>query len=780
MQELIRRRRRAGFVGRRDELALFRANFDVPVEDERHRFVFHVHGSAGVGKTSLVRELEHVARERRALTATLDESVNSVPEAMTALAAQFARQGHPLKDLDRMLATYRQRRHEAESATTETQEGPSAGSVVAAQAGLIGLGMVPGVGALVGGVDPDRFARGADHLKATLMGRFGKHEDAQLVLDPVEFLTPVLVEELDRIAAQVPWITLFFDTYERTGPFLDPWLRDLITTDRYGELPGRVVVTLSGQRPLDPNCWADCADFITDLPLAPFTDSEARQLLAANGVLDEQIVQDVLRLSGRLPVLVSTLAENPGRVDDPAATAVERFLKWERDPVRRSAALEGALPRRLDEDVFRAAVEGDAAGMFGWVRALPFVVERGGRVQYHDVVRDPMVRLLRTLSPQRWTAGHARLAAAFGGRRAAAGDGVDADERWTLESWREPRLEETYHLLIAQPRAALPDVLRDGVDACHQDPPAAGRWVRTLVDAAEDGDTEWLRAWAGRCQSALDDERPYGIGLLSLLLTRTELDADGRLAAHVARAWAHFRADAYEDALTDYRRALSLDPRSARAYQGRAVTYRAMREYDLALADLDRAEDIAPDRSSAVRERGETYRRAGRYEEAVAVLDRAHALDPDDPVVLGSRGQALFRLGRQREALEDLDRAVELWDGYAWALMRRAHIRSRLGDVNGALEDLDRAERAAPEKAGIAGERGDVYRLAGRHAEAVEQYGEALRLRPGYYWALGSRAMAYEGLGRPDLALADLERALALKSDYTWALEQRQRLLGSH
>ncbi|MFI0773892.1 hypothetical protein [Streptomyces sp. NPDC021212] len=88
MQELIQRRRPAGFVGRRQELAVFRANFGVPPEDERHRFVFHIHGNGGVGKSRLLRQLEQVARqEHGALTACLDESVHSVPEAMAAISA---------------------------------------------------------------------------------------------------------------------------------------------------------------------------------------------------------------------------------------------------------------------------------------------------------------------------------------------------------------------------------------------------------------------------------------------------------------------------------------------------------------------------------------------------------------------------------------------------------------------------------------------------------------------------------------------------------------------
>lgn len=91
MQELIGRLRRAGFVGRVEERAAFRRNLQLPPEDERHRFLFHVHGPAGVGKTRLVRELEQIAREAGALTAYVDEGAAGVPEAMAALAGQFDR-----------------------------------------------------------------------------------------------------------------------------------------------------------------------------------------------------------------------------------------------------------------------------------------------------------------------------------------------------------------------------------------------------------------------------------------------------------------------------------------------------------------------------------------------------------------------------------------------------------------------------------------------------------------------------------------------------------------
>jgi chromosomal replication initiation ATPase DnaA len=67
-QELIRRRRRSGFVGRHSEVNAFRENLARDPEGDDYQFFFHVRGHAGVGKTSLLRQWEAVAREQGAAT----------------------------------------------------------------------------------------------------------------------------------------------------------------------------------------------------------------------------------------------------------------------------------------------------------------------------------------------------------------------------------------------------------------------------------------------------------------------------------------------------------------------------------------------------------------------------------------------------------------------------------------------------------------------------------------------------------------------------------------
>lgn len=112
---LIRKQRQSGFVGRHDELSKFRDILKQPPE-ETTQFVFHVRGPGRVGKSTLLRQMDGSAREAQAITTYVDESVSDALEAMESISVQLTQYGLTLKNFDKRLATYRQRRHEADAA----------------------------------------------------------------------------------------------------------------------------------------------------------------------------------------------------------------------------------------------------------------------------------------------------------------------------------------------------------------------------------------------------------------------------------------------------------------------------------------------------------------------------------------------------------------------------------------------------------------------------------------------------------------------------------------
>ncbi|MFD6889917.1 tetratricopeptide repeat protein [Streptomyces sp. NPDC059957] len=785
-QELIRRRRSVGFIGRQGEVSAFRDALRQPPE-EAAQFLFHIRGPGGVGKSTLVRHLETIAREGGAVTAYVDESVADAIETMELVSAQFAQRGLAMKGFDKLLTTYRQRRHEADAGLLAAATGPdpvtagapppSPSSMIASQLGLAGLGLIPGVGAFTGAVDPHQVAAGADRAKALLSTRLRNHGDVELVLSPLDTLTPVFLEELAEVARKHPWIVLFFDTYERTGPMLDTWLRDVLGSERYGEFPANVLVTLAGQSKLAARTWEDWHDLVTDWPLEVFTEPEARLLLTGKGVTDERVVEVILRLSGRLPVLVSTLAETqPGTVEeveeigDPSGTAVERFLKWVPDPARRAAALACAFPQELDEDVFRAAVEEEAAELFGWLRSMPFVTDRSGHCRYHEVVRSAMLRLQRRQSPIRWEQLHTRLADAFRRRREHLEEATAPSEGWwSDETWRGHRLEEAYHRLCADPRTALPAVLRDLVDAYDHDITTLHRWVAALAAAARDTDSQALTRWSEDLRAALDQPAP-GIAVLTLLLTRAGLAPEDRSLALTLRGRDRRLAEDYAQAVADYTQALALDPGAERAYLGRAVTHLLTSSEDEAIADYTRVMEINPGHVSSLVSRGMLYRWADRCEESLADLNRAMEFVPDDQQALTDRGATYHAMARYEEALADFTRALATQPvDAAQTLVHRAGTFESMGRYEEAFDDYRQAVALSPDDGSAFLRRGLAHRKVERYEEALADFTRAVELRPDDARPVAWRADAYRELRQHEAALADYSRAIELDQGYGWA-----------
>jgi Flp pilus assembly protein TadD len=153
---------------------------------------------------------------------------------------------------------------------------------------------------------------------------------------------------------------------------------------------------------------------------------------------------------------------------------------------------------------------------------------------------------------------------------------------WRDAAWREHRLNETYHLLCAQPQAALPDALHETVHACRHSTETLRRWVQVLAQAGRDTDSRELADLARRLQAGDDDQ----IAALTVLLASRELPTAGRALAYTTRGRAHRTANKLEQALADYNAAQQVDPELWRVYSGRGVTYRALGRYEEALVDL--------------------------------------------------------------------------------------------------------------------------------------------------------------------------------------------------
>ncbi len=814
LQDLLRSRQQSGFVGRQGQVVQYQENFGFPVDDERRRFLFNIHGNAGVGKTYLTKQLRQIAIDNGALTAYIDETVDDVTSAMTAIAEEFRRCGARLGEFEKRAAAYRERRHELES-DPHAPEGVAAFlTKTAVTIGLAAARDIPIAGSLVAPVDAAAAADQVNRARTYLARKFSDHADVRLLLSPADELTPVFVSGMDRAAAGRP-IGLFIDTYERTGPLLDRWLRRLYA-GQYGDLPETLITTISGQNPLNPNLWGDYLPVIADVPLEPFSDAEARQFLASKNIHDESTIQVILTLSGRLPMWLATLAEarpaDAEDIGDPAGDAVERFLKWEDDPAKRSIAITAALPRVLNQDVLAAIAPPDQAQeLFGWLCGLPFVTRRAGSWAYHEVVRAAMLRLQLAQAPSEWRSSHVALAQANGrwARDAAGG----TSKAWTNPDWIDHTREQTYHLLCADPIKNLTKALASAVKAAENSTVRARQWAQLIADAGRDTDNRALSQWGQRLRVGIHDSdltqyftyliNDAHLGKKTLIIALEERGESHRWAGRYQEALADFnraieldpRRDSaitirsltyqamgrWEETLADFSRAIELDPSSAWAWVSRGQAYRLMERYEEALADYSRAIELAPTHASAIASRGLTYHAMERYDEALTDLSRAIELDPNQDWAWAWRGHAYRLMERYDEALTDFSRAIELAPTYASAIAERGQTYQAMERYEEALTDLSRAIELGPSRAvkfdpshtwNIAS-RGQTYQEMERYEEALADYSRAIELDPAHAWAIASRGQTYRLMERYDEALTDLNRAIELDPSQDWSIAER-------
>ncbi|HSG68839.1 MAG TPA: tetratricopeptide repeat protein, partial [Planctomycetaceae bacterium] len=109
-------------------------------------------------------------------------------------------------------------------------------------------------------------------------------------------------------------------------------------------------------------------------------------------------------------------------------------------------------------------------------------------------------------------------------------------------------------------------------------------------------------------------------------------------------------------ALADFDRAVTVSPRTARAWFARANAYYQLGEYQKTVDDCTRALELA-EHHSFWSLRGDSYLKLAKFDEAIADFDKAKRLDPLVAEAFLQKAEELESLGRTEEAGEFRDRA---------------------------------------------------------------------------------------------------------------------------
>jgi len=304
--------------------------------------------------------------------------------------------------------------------------------------------------------------------------------------------------------------------------------------------------------------------------------------------------------------------------------------------------------------------------------------------------------------------------------------------------------------------------------------------LRAKAQALEGNDAEALSGF----QAAIDTDpaavRPY-IELVPFLIQRGDLKAaDERVArlfefaSEDARAW-NLRASMYHvrgrlrEALSDYDKALTLDPTHVDARVARASLLVDLKQDDAALKDLDYLAEHARREPRSAYLRALLAGRRGDQAAAQAALTEVAGLVDSLPPEYANANEQLLMLGAlSHHGLNEREKATEYLDTLLRRYSRNFGARKLLaaiyldeGDNARALTTIETVLKDAPNdpQANLLAGRAHLgykrYKQANDHLQLAVKY---LDKGPEALFALG---LSQLGLGDAEQGIANLEKAAA-------------------
>ena len=237
------------------------------------------------------------------------------------------------------------------------------------------------------------------------------------------------------------------------------------------------------------------------------------------------------------------------------------------------------------------------------------------------------------------------------------------------------------------------------------------------------------------------------------------------------KAHKFFTADAFQDAIDAFSKAIELDPKNVYAYRGRGNAYSVLVKYQQAIDDYTKLIELNPKDWSSYKFRGDTYKKFGKYQQAIGDYTRVIEMHPEEKYTYITRGNTYKDFGKYQQAIDDYTRVIEMHpkdeNTYVSAYMMRAYVfRNYLYDNKRAIDDFTKVIELHPKDkywyASAYADRGAIYNSLDDYEHAVADFTKQIELYPKGADGYRNRGIVYEKWGKTEQATADLKTAARL------------------
>ncbi|GCL45813.1 serine protease [Microcystis aeruginosa] len=270
--------------------------------------------------------------------------------------------------------------------------------------------------------------------------------------------------------------------------------------------------------------------------------------------------------------------------------------------------------------------------------------------------------------------------------------------------------------------------------------------------------------------AVLSELKRYDEGLAAI---NQAINLAPRAAWYFNRGNLYYNQQKYDLALSDYNKAININPNYAKAYLNRGNLYINQQKYDLALSDYNQAIKINSDFAEAYNNRGNLYSDLQKYKLALDDYNQAIKINPNDAEAYYNRGNLYSDLQKYDLALSDYSKAIDINPNDAEAYYNRGNLYSDLQKYDLALSDYSKAIDINPNYARAYYNRGILYSDLQKYDLALSDYSKAIDINPNYARAYYNRGILYYNQQKYELALSDYNKAIDINPNYAKAYLNR-------
>lgn len=227
-----------------------------------------------------------------------------------------------------------------------------------------------------------------------------------------------------------------------------------------------------------------------------------------------------------------------------------------------------------------------------------------------------------------------------------------------------------------------------------------------------------------------------------------------------------------DQALTDFSEAVRIDPKYIQAWNNRGLVKLAKTDFHSAIDDFNKAVEIDPTYADGFNNRGFAWFKMEVYDKALADFDKTLQLKPGYVNALNNRGMLHLRLKQHREAVADFSEAIAHDENNPKHYQNRMSAYAALGMDQNVQADRSRIEwliklgqinnlvAQAPQKPEGYIQRASHLAEAGKHKVALVNYEQAIKVASDKATPWTSRAKYWLQQREYAKAIADATRAI--------------------